>query len=69
MFYLPNRNSADAGVQHSSDGAGAHFTHKGELLPPSNTVLLHLLPAKHTHTHTLHLELKLKVFLKATVNL
>lgn len=49
--YLAHRDPADAGVQHSSDWISTHFTHKRELLPPSDTVLLHLLP-DHAHTHT-----------------
>lgn len=45
VVYLAYRHSADAGVQHSTDRIGAHLAHKGELLPPSDGVLLHLLPA------------------------
>ena len=40
--YLPNRHSADGGVQHTRVRVGVHLAHEGEPLPPSNAVLLHL---------------------------
>lgn len=49
VVYLAYRHSADTGVQHSTGRTGTHLAHKGELLPPSDGVLLHLLPA-NTHT-------------------
>lgn len=55
VAYLAYRDPAEAGVQHPGDCIGTHFTHERELLPPTNTVLLHLLPA-HTRTHTHSLE-------------
>lgn len=44
--YLPDWDPADGRIQDSGVGVGAHFRHKGEPLPPANTVLLNLLSVR-----------------------